>query len=647
MALQDFFIWGQGGEKMTPQQVERQRRLADELGQAAMDYSPVQHWSQGAARAAQGLLSGLKTKQADKAETAGMERAQSVIEALLGGAGSSGSPGPGFATGNGTPTFLPDPAMEMGLNMGTPAQGGEQLPGAGFNAGTAAGDIRQGLISRGLPEHVADAFIMNFQDESGLDPSINEVAPLVEGSRGGFGLAQWTGPRRKALEQFAASRGTSPADTNTQLDFLMTELQGPESRAAQSILSAPDTGSAAAAIVNDFLRPAEQHRTRRVAEYTGGGAMPAGGGLPQQDSGVIGALLAAGGDPWVAQQYGPVIEALMGQQMARQNAVFEQQLQQSDPMYQAKLAQLTTPEAPKPIEVGGVLLDPTTYQPIFDSRQNDGGFTLSPGQQRFDAQGNAIASGAPVEAPRPMTPEERAQWGIPADDARPYAMTEDGPKLIGGSGVTVNNDLGGDKFEEAFAKGDAAALGAVSESGLAAQRNLARIDEMEQLLSRSPTGLAGVAKQKAGEWGIATEGLDDIQAAQALINAMVPEQRPPGSGPMSDADLELFKQSLPRIINQPGGNEQIIKTMRGIAQYDAMGAQIVQRLRAGEISRAEAFQQLQSRPNPLQGFTPPQSGADASRQSNAEMPADFKSRFGSVAEQNGITIEQLWEAWPK
>ena len=36
------------------------------------------------------------------------------------------------------------------------------------------------------------------------------------------------------------------------------------------------------------------------------------------------------------------------------------------------------PTAAKPIEVGGVLLDPVTYQPIFDSRKPDPGYTMVP-----------------------------------------------------------------------------------------------------------------------------------------------------------------------------------------------------------------------------------------------------------------------------
>ena len=74
---------------------------------------------------------------------------------------------------------------------------------------------------------------------------------------------------------------------------------------------------------------------------------------------------------------------------------------------------------------------------------------------------------------------------------------------------------------------------------------------------------------------------------------------------MSDADLELFKQSLPRIINSPGGNQIIIDTMRGLANYDAEGGRIVQRLRQREITQAEAFELLNSRADPFAAFKAP------------------------------------------
>lgn len=319
MVMQSPFVWGQGGQALTPEQVARKRELAELARGRAGDTSPVGHWTQGAARVVDALGGVLNERRADRAEAEGLASADEFLsenEILAGLLGGGSAPSPSMPMASGSAPSIP----------------------------AEAGAIREGLIGRGLPEHVADAFILNFQDESGLNPGINEIEPLVEGSRGGFGLSQWTGPRRKALEQFAVQRGAGVDDLDTQLDFLMYELQGPEAAAAQDILSAPDTGTAAAAIVNKFLRPAEEHRARREARYLGGAAPVQQQGSPE----VIAALSQGMSNPWVAQKYGPVLEALMGQQMQRGNMAYEQQLAQQDPMYQAKLAQLTTPEPTDP-----------------------------------------------------------------------------------------------------------------------------------------------------------------------------------------------------------------------------------------------------------------------------------------------------------
>jgi hypothetical protein len=127
-----------------------------------------------------------------------------------------------------------------------------------------------GLVQRGMPLHIAQGFVTNFKDESGLNPGINEIAPIVPGSRGGYGLYQLTGPRRRQYESWAADQGMDLADPNAQLDFLMLELNTTEKRAWDRIQRAGTAGEAAAAIVNDFLRPAESHRASRESRYLGG-----------------------------------------------------------------------------------------------------------------------------------------------------------------------------------------------------------------------------------------------------------------------------------------------------------------------------------------------------------------------------------------
>ncbi len=131
-------------------------------------------------------------------------------------------------------------------------------------------DVISGLQSRDIPSHIAEGFAMNIADESGFDTGINEANPIVKGSRGGFGLIQWTGPRRRALEAFAVEQGKPVDDLDMQLDFLVQELGGTESAAWKRISAASTKEEAAALILNEFLRPAESHRASREAKYLGG-----------------------------------------------------------------------------------------------------------------------------------------------------------------------------------------------------------------------------------------------------------------------------------------------------------------------------------------------------------------------------------------
>lgn len=158
----------------------------------------------------------------------------------------------------------------------------------------SAKDVVDGLVARGVPEHVAQGVAMNFRDESGFNTSINEQNPIA--GRGGYGLAQWTGPRRVALEDFARSRGTSADDPNAQLDFFMAENAGPEASAWKNVMASPDARSAAVNFVTKWERPADPGS--RVAKYGGAdinnlywddkgfhyGPLAGGGSTPSQDA---------------------------------------------------------------------------------------------------------------------------------------------------------------------------------------------------------------------------------------------------------------------------------------------------------------------------------------------------------------------------
>ena len=82
-------------------------------------------------------------------------------------------------------------------------------------------DVYAGLRERGVPHNHAMGILANMQAESGFDAGIQERHPIA--GRGGYGLCQWTGPRRRALERFAAGAGKDIWDLDVQLDYLMSE----------------------------------------------------------------------------------------------------------------------------------------------------------------------------------------------------------------------------------------------------------------------------------------------------------------------------------------------------------------------------------------------------------------------------------------
>lgn len=175
-------------------------------------------------------------------------------------------------------------------------------------------DVIAAFVSRGVPQHIAQGITANMMSESRLNPGINEAAPVVAGSRGGFGLNQWTGPRRRALEAAAAARGVPVDDLDFQVDYTMEELQGPERRAWDALAQTGDAETAARVYSEKFLRPGIPHLENRLANA-------------RKISGI-------GGDANVQTSYGPAQNALAAPRQQSQqdrNALLLQVAQQFAP----------------------------------------------------------------------------------------------------------------------------------------------------------------------------------------------------------------------------------------------------------------------------------------------------------------------------
>lgn len=107
------------------------------------------------------------------------------------------------------------------------------------------------------------AIIGNAGHESAGFKSLQEIKPLVPGSKGGYGIMQWTGPRRREYEAYCKRNGLNPADMETNYKFLFVELKGPEGRVLPKLKEAKTLDAKTEVFMKGFLRPGIPHLQSR------------------------------------------------------------------------------------------------------------------------------------------------------------------------------------------------------------------------------------------------------------------------------------------------------------------------------------------------------------------------------------------------
>lgn len=202
-------------------------------------------------------------------------------------------------------------------------------------------------------------------------------------------------------------------------------------------------------------------------------------------------------------------------------------------------------------------------------------FGVTP-QFGVDAQGNVVPiqfndkGGAQVTqlpdgvsiSRTPIRLDLGTEWGILDPITRQVVSRQ--PKNIEGAQAAEQI---GDWVGKAYAD--------IQTAGMDAGQRLNRLTKLELLADQIETGrLAGVKKtlgEFAQAFGVDVEGLDEIQAFQALSNQFALEMRNPSGGAgmpgaLSDRDLEFLTRTVPNILNTPGGNKQIIGFAKALAQ---------------------------------------------------------------------------------
>lgn len=117
----------------------------------------------------------------------------------------------------------------------------------------------------GLTPGAAAGFAGNLAHESGNFKTLQEINPTVKGSRGGFGWAQWTGPRRRQFESYTEQNRLDPTSREANYGFLKHELsETPEGGILGALQGVNDPAKAAQIVSNKFLRPGIPHMSSRI-----------------------------------------------------------------------------------------------------------------------------------------------------------------------------------------------------------------------------------------------------------------------------------------------------------------------------------------------------------------------------------------------
>jgi hypothetical protein len=127
----------------------------------------------------------------------------------------------------------------------------------------------------------------NIGGETGGLKYLQELHPVVAGSKGGEGWKQWTGPRRRAYDQFCKTHGYSPESDEANISYVIWEGQNTESHAINQLRRTTTLDAATETYMKLDLRPGAPHLQGRIDWAKKAYAATATTPLPTKDTSVI------------------------------------------------------------------------------------------------------------------------------------------------------------------------------------------------------------------------------------------------------------------------------------------------------------------------------------------------------------------------
>lgn len=305
MAISAPFVWGAGGAQMTPDEIATQRKVAQAMLAQGSDYSPVQSWSQGAARVAQAIFGGMQARDANEAAKANAASEAALLTGLFSGGAPTNIVPPAAAT----PATVPAPAAAddaASAIAGIESGGKYDLLGPVTKTGDRAYGKYQ-VMGANVP-----AWTKAFAGRE-MTPQEFLASPEAQDAvfKGQFGqYAAKYGPEGAAKAWFAGERGMNNPNARDQLG---TTVQSYADRFSKSYGGAPvqvASADPAALPVNaqsteGFAIPGQP----APAVQTVAQAMPAAGVNPR--------VLAAMASPYVSDGTKRVLGIMLQNQLSQ------------------------------------------------------------------------------------------------------------------------------------------------------------------------------------------------------------------------------------------------------------------------------------------------------------------------------------------
>lgn len=230
-----------------------------------------------------------------------------------------------------------------------------------------------------------------------------------------------------------------------------------------------------------------------------------------------------------------------------------------------------------------------------------------------------------------VDPTQRAKYGIPADDKRPYQVGPGG-KLINPPAETrfTVDQRGESKFSERAGGLMAERFNDYIKARDDATGLIFDLNALREIAGRIPDGTGKTAQIKAalGPYaelvGVKIDDLPDLQAYDAIVSKMVPRMRVPGSGATSDFEMQTFAKSVPGLAKTPEGNAIISNTLQAMQEHRQAMGEIASRAMAGELKPAEAEKHIRELPDPMELWRKWKGGSPAAAVSREEL----KKKYG-------------------